>query len=111
MSTPTTDAPGIVAESAAESGFAPAAAESASQTPRGGLAAEDRGDLAVENSEEESFKQLLRDFVLGRSQNPDDMPGLRFYVVFAGMLALALVGVAAVATLIGLIRWIGSFFR
>lgn len=103
MSTPTTDAPGIVAESAAESGLAPAAAESASQTPR--------GDLATENSEEESFKQLLRDFVLGRSQNPDDMPGLRFYVVFAGMLALALVGVAAVATLIGLIRWIGLFFR
>jgi hypothetical protein len=60
---------------------------------------------------EESFKELVRDFVLGNTQNPDDMPGLRFYIVFAGMLALALVGVGIVATLLGLLHWIRALFH
>lgn len=66
---------------------------------------------AVDTGEEESFKRLIRDFVLGHGQHPDDMPGLRFYVVFAGMLALALAGVAVVALLLGLIQWIRAFFH
>ncbi len=68
-------------------------------------------DAADATGEEESFRQLIRDFVLGNSQNPDDMPGLRFYVVFAGMLALALGGVAVVALLLGLVQWVRSFFH
>jgi len=71
-------------------------------------AARDAGDAS---GEEESFRQLIRDFVLGNNQNPDDMPGLRFYVVFAGMLALALGGVAVVALLLGLVQWVRSFFH
>jgi hypothetical protein len=90
--TPAADATGAVTEDAAS---AAAPAQEAADATR----------------EEESFKQLIRDFVLGNNQNPDDMPGLRFYVVFAGMLALALGGVAVVALLLGLVQWVRSFFH
>ncbi|OYT72392.1 MAG: hypothetical protein CFK52_05075 [Chloracidobacterium sp. CP2_5A] len=106
MPTPTTDAPDVLASDAASAVSASA------------LGREDAADdvaLAASQADaaapEESFKQLLRDFVLGNHQNPDDMPGLRFYIVFAGMLILSLLGVIAVAALISLIRWAGLLFR
>ncbi len=102
MSMPTMDKPDIRTSAASKAAEVPTATDTAQMVNH---------NPATETLEEESFKQLLRDFVLGRSQNPDDMPGLRFYIVFAGMLALALLGVAVVATLLGLIRWIGLLFR
>ncbi|MCS7079695.1 MAG: hypothetical protein NZ585_06565 [Chloracidobacterium sp.] len=112
MSTPTTNAPGVPSSKAASEPYvASATPVTATETTTQVLYDDAPRDTAAGNAEEESFKQLFQDFVLGRNQNPDDMPGLRFYIVFAGMLALALVGVAAVATFIGLIRWVSVFFR
>ncbi len=110
MPTPTTDAPEATASDAA-----PASSAASSASSLGRESATD--ELAVSASQpdaappEESFKQLLRDFVLGNHQNPDDMPGLRFYIVFAGMLVLSLLGVVVVAALITLIRWASLLFR
>ncbi len=89
----------------------PAADTANSVTEDAAPAAAPVRDAADVTGEEENFRQLIRDFVMGNSQNPDDMPGLRFYVVFAGMLALALVGVAVVALLLGLVQWVRSFFH
>ncbi|MGQ9898066.1 MAG: hypothetical protein ACUVR8_10990 [Acidobacteriota bacterium] len=90
--TPATDTPGSVAEE-----VAPVVSQAT--------------DAADALREEETFKQLIRDFVLGNNQHPDDMPGLRFYVVFAGMLALALLGVGVVALLLGFIHWVRAFLH
>ncbi|MFQ3580594.1 MAG: hypothetical protein SNJ67_05150 [Chloracidobacterium sp.] len=113
MPTPIPDTPDVVAPPPATS--AAALVVSGEETlPDERVAArpgESLADSPASSDEGESFKQLLRDFVLGNNQNPDDMPGLRFYIVFAGMLVLALAGVAIVATLIGFVRWLGLFFR
>jgi hypothetical protein len=87
------------------------ATSAATQVDAVAVAPASQATSAAEEGKEESFKELVRDFVLGNTQNPDDMPGLRFYIVFAGMLALALVGVGIVATLLGLLHWIRALFH
>jgi tetrahydromethanopterin S-methyltransferase subunit B len=54
--------------------------------------------------ETDSFKTLLRDFALGRSQNPDSAPGLQFYVVFGVMIGLALGLVALIAIVLSVVN-------
>lgn len=65
---------------------------------------------AAATNEPDSFKTLIREFVMGDSQDPDSMPGLRFYVVFAVFLGLALGGVAVIALLLGFVNWLWGLF-
>ncbi len=60
--------------------------------------------------EPDSFRTLIREFVMGDSLDPDSMPGLRFYVVFAVLLGLALGGVAVIALLLGFVNWLRGLF-
>lgn len=53
---------------------------------------------------DENFRQLIREFVMGDNQSPDSAPGLQFYVVFAALIAAALVFVIVVAVIMGIVN-------
>lgn len=65
---------------------------------------DDSADSPEPAPKEESFRQLVREFVMGDNQNPDSAPGLQFYVVFAGLIAAALAFVVVLALVMGIIN-------
>lgn len=66
--------------------------------------ADEAAAVEIEKPKEESFKALIREFVMGDAQDPGNAPGLRFYVVFAAMIAAALLFVVVVAVIMGIIN-------
>jgi hypothetical protein len=81
-----------------------AVSEEERATPNPVVESDEPVESLATTAKEESFKQLLREFVMGDNQNPDSAPGLQFYVVFAALIAAALGFVIILAVIMGVIN-------